>query len=88
MSPISRSRFEDEELVRALRTLRLWPRLSGFRGNAGADLAVLAASCARSPTGTSRKHRRFAEIEINPLRVMVDASRTSCVALDVVALRL
>ena len=27
--------FEDEELVRALRTLRLWPRLSGFRGNAG-----------------------------------------------------
>ena len=29
----------------------------------------------------------IAEIEINPLRVMVDANQTSCVALDVVALR-
>jgi hypothetical protein len=29
----------------------------------------------------------IAEIEINPLRVVIDADRTSCVALDVIALR-
>ena len=29
----------------------------------------------------------LAEIEINPLRVVVEADRTSCVALDIVALR-
>jgi hypothetical protein len=29
----------------------------------------------------------IAEIEINPLRVIVDADQTSCIALDVVALR-
>ena len=29
----------------------------------------------------------LAEIEINPLRVVVEAGQTSCVALDIVALR-
>jgi len=79
--------FEDEELVRALRTLRLWPRLSGFRGNAGADLAVLARIARAIADGYLAQASSIAEIEINPLRVMVDANQTSCVALDVVALR-
>ena len=79
--------FGDEELVSALRTLRLWPRLSGFRGNAGADLAVLARIVRAIADGYLAQASSIAEIEINPLRVMVDANQTSCVALDVVALR-
>jgi acyl-CoA synthetase (NDP forming) len=79
--------FEDEELVRALRTLRLWPRLAGFRGNAGSDLATLGRVVRAIADRYIAQASSIAEIEINPLRVMVDADQTSCIALDVVALR-
>jgi acyl-CoA synthetase (NDP forming) len=79
--------FEGEELVRAFRGLRLWPHLAGFRGKPAYDLAVLARM-ARAIAGVYVSEApSVAEIEINPLRVVVDAHGTSCVALDVVALR-
>ena len=79
--------FRDEELVRALRGLRLWPHLAGFRGQPGCDLSVLA-SVARAIAGVYLAQApALAEIEINPLRVIAGADQTSCVALDIVALR-
>jgi acyl-CoA synthetase (NDP forming) len=79
--------FEHEELVSALRTLRLWPRLAGFRGNAGSDLATLGRIVRAIADGYLAQASSMAEIEINPVRVIVDADQTSCIALDVVALR-
>jgi acetate---CoA ligase (ADP-forming) len=82
--------FEDAELVRALRGLRLWPHLAGFRGRPRCDLAVLAAT-ARAIADAyvaepSIAEPAIAEIEVNPLRVVVGHDGTSCVALDIVAL--
>jgi acyl-CoA synthetase (NDP forming) len=79
--------FSDEELVRALRGLRLWPHLEGYRGKPGTDIAVLARTVRAIADVYVAKARSIAEIEINPLRVIVDASKTECVALDVVVLR-
>jgi len=53
----------------------------------GADLAVLARIVRAIADGYVAQSSSIAEIEINPLRVMVDANQTNCVALDVVALR-
>jgi acetate---CoA ligase (ADP-forming) len=79
--------FTGEELLRALRGLRLWPHLAGFRGQPGCDLSVLAA-VARTVAGVYlATEPALAEIEINPLRVIAEADQTSCVALDIVALR-
>jgi acyl-CoA synthetase (NDP forming) len=78
--------FRDEELLRALRGLRLWPHLAGFRGQPGCDLSVLAA-VARAVAGVYLAQApALAELEINPLRVIAGADQTSCVALDIVAL--
>jgi len=78
--------FRDEELLRALRGLRLWPHLAGFRGQPGCDLSVLA-SVAHAIAGVYlAAASALAELEINPLRVIAEADQTSCVALDIVAL--
>jgi acetate---CoA ligase (ADP-forming) len=79
--------FRDEELLRALRALRLWPHLAGFRGQPGCDLSVLASVAHAIAELYLAQAPSMAEIEINPLRVVAEADRTSCVALDVVALR-
>jgi acyl-CoA synthetase (NDP forming) len=79
--------FGDGELVRALRGLRLWPRLSGFRGGPGCDLTVLARVARSIGEAYASEADSLAEVEVNPLRVIVDAESTSCVALDIVALR-
>jgi acetate---CoA ligase (ADP-forming) len=83
--------FEDAELVRALRGLRLWPHLAGFRGRPRCDLAVLAGTAraiADAYAGDAYAAApSIAEIEVNPLRVVVGEEGTSCVALDIVALR-
>ena len=79
--------FGDRELLRALRSLRLWPRLAGFRGNPGCDLSVLARVFQTIAGLYVTEASSIAEIEINPLRVVVDEDQTSCVALDVVVLR-
>ena len=79
--------FEDTELLRALRGLRLWPHLAGFRGKPGSDLAVLARTARAVADAYASEASSLAEIEINPLRVVADVDQTSCVALDIVALR-
>jgi acyl-CoA synthetase (NDP forming) len=79
--------FEDTELLRALRGLRLWPHLAGFRGKPGSDLAVLARTARAIADAYAAEASSLAEIEINPLRVVADVDQTSCVALDIVALR-
>ena len=40
--------FEDEELLRALRGLRLWPHLAGFRGQAGLPICPCSPASARA----------------------------------------
>ena len=80
-------RFSDEELLRALRGLRLWPHLAGFRGQPGCDLSVLASVAHAIAELYLATAPSMAEIEINPLRVVAEADRTSCIALDIVALR-
>ena len=79
--------FTGEELLRALRGLRLWPHLAGFRGEPGCDLSVLASVARTIAEVYLATASSLAEIEINPLRVVVEAGQTSCVALDIVALR-
>ena len=78
--------FDDAELIRTLRGLRLWPLLAGFRGRPPCDLTVLADT-ARAIAGAYEAEPSVAEIEVNPLRVVLGEDGTSCVALDIVALR-
>lgn len=79
--------FTGEEFLRALRGLRLWPHLAGFRGQPGCDLSVLAAVAHAIAGVYLATAPALAEIEINPLRVITEPDQTSCVALDIVALR-
>jgi acetate---CoA ligase (ADP-forming) len=79
--------FRDEELAGALRGLRLWPLLAGFRGKPGCDLSVLARVARTIAEVYLSRASAIAEIEINPLRIAVDRGETSCVALDAVVLR-
>ena len=79
--------FDDAELLRALRGLRLWPHLAGFRGRPPADLSVLAGAARAIAEAYASQAPALAEIEVNPLRVIVDRGGTDCVALDIVALR-
>jgi hypothetical protein len=79
--------FGDGELLRALRGLRLWPHLAGFRGRPAYDLAVLARAARAVAGAYASEAASLAEIEVNPLRVIVGQDGTSCVALDIVALR-
>jgi acetate---CoA ligase (ADP-forming) len=76
--------FTDEQLLRALRPLRLWQRLGGVRGAAAADPAELLrvarsfAALFVDPAGN------IAELEVNPLRVVVGEHGTECITLDAV----
>jgi acyl-CoA synthetase (NDP forming) len=79
--------FGEDELVRALRRLRLWPHLEGFRGKPGCDIAALARTAQAIAGVYMGTAGSLAEIEINPLRVIVDAHGTNFVALDAVVLR-
>jgi acetate---CoA ligase (ADP-forming) len=79
--------FGDGELLRALRGLRLWPYLAGFRGRPGCDLTVLARVARGIAGAYLARASSVAEIEVNPLRVVTDAGQSRCVALDIVALR-
>jgi acetate---CoA ligase (ADP-forming) len=79
--------FDDRELERALRGLRLWPHLAGFRGKPRSDLAVLAGAARAIADAYVSESAALAEIEVNPLRVVVDPDGTTCSALDIVALR-
>ncbi len=78
--------FTANELVDALRPLRIWPRLAGFRGMRGCDLDVLVRTARAIADLYLAEAKAVAEIEINPLRLLVDEA-TECVALDAVVLR-
>jgi acyl-CoA synthetase (NDP forming) len=76
--------FTDDQLLRALRPLRLWQRLAGVRGAAAADVGELLrvaqsfAALFADPAGD------VAELEVNPLRVVVGEHGTECITLDAV----
>jgi acyl-CoA synthetase (NDP forming) len=58
----------EDEVLAALRRLRLWPLLDGYRGRARADVAALAAMALR--LGELMQARpELEEIEINPVLV-------------------
>jgi acyl-CoA synthetase (NDP forming) len=78
--------FDDAEFLRALRGLRSWPLLAGFRGRPACDVAVLAQAARGIADAFASGEPGVAEIEVNPLRVVVEAGVTSCIALDIVAL--
>ncbi len=57
----------------ALRRLRLWPRLDGYRGRPRADLAA-AVEAALAVEALMRATHRIAEVEINPLMVLAQGA--------------
>jgi acyl-CoA synthetase (NDP forming) len=77
--------FDDGELVAALRPLRIWHQLAGFRGRPAADLDVLAR-IVQAVVRAYLAEPTVQEIELNPVRVVVTGSGTKCLALDVVML--
>ncbi|MFN3644581.1 MAG: acetate--CoA ligase family protein, partial [Gemmobacter sp.] len=56
------------EIEAALRRLRLWPRLDGYRGRPRADVAAVV-DAALAVQALMRVAPRLAEVEINPLMV-------------------
>ncbi|MFE5699593.1 acetate--CoA ligase family protein [Rhodococcus koreensis] len=79
--------FSDEEFNRALKPLRLWHRLTGFRGSVPYDIATLRATAQSVAERYLSVADSVSEIEINPLRLIVDERGTDCVALDAVVLK-
>lgn len=75
--------FHDAELGAALRSLRIWHHLVGFRGRPAADLDVLARTV-QAVVRAYRSEPTVREIELNPVRVIVTESATTCLALDAV----
>ncbi|MGH3509742.1 MAG: acetate--CoA ligase family protein [Nocardioidaceae bacterium] len=67
-----------DELLGALRTLRVWPLLTGYRGRSGDVASVVGAVEAVVAAATAYPHR-LVEIEVNPLLVLPDRA----VAVDV-----
>jgi acetate---CoA ligase (ADP-forming) len=68
-----------DQVVAALRDLRLWPMLDGHRGRPKPDLDVVIQTVMRLQT-LFLAEDRFVEIEINPLMV----TRTEAIAADAV----
>jgi acetyl-CoA synthetase len=56
----------DAEILQALRGLRLWPLLAGFRGRS-ADLPAVVDAVARIAAFATDLDDRLAELEVNPL---------------------
>ena len=71
-----------DQVLAALRGLRLWPLLDGYRGRPKADVAAVAAMAVR--LGALMADPSFEEIEINPVLVRVDGA----VAVDALIRRL
>ncbi|MER5527336.1 acetate--CoA ligase family protein [Streptomyces sp. NPDC002677] len=78
--------FTDEQFTRALSPLRLWRRMQGVRGGRAADAAQLTRVAQAFATMFLAEAGRVAEIEVNPLRMVVGESGTDCVTLDAVLL--
>lgn len=72
----------EDEVLAALRCLRLWPLLDGYRGRAKADAAVLAAMAVRLGAAMAADPA-LEEIEINPVLLR----ETGAVAVDALVRR-
>jgi acyl-CoA synthetase (NDP forming) len=79
--------FTDEQFDRAIRQLRMWPLLAGFRGAPACDLEALAAIARGLAQSYLDSGGTLGEIEINPLRAVATSVATDYVALDVVVLK-
>ena len=62
----------EAEVLAALRDLRLWPLLDGYRGRPKADVAALAAMAVR--LGALMADPSFEEIEINPVLLRTEGA--------------
>jgi acyl-CoA synthetase (NDP forming) len=78
--------FTDEEFEAAVRRLRVWHRLRGFRGAPASDLRAVADAVRKVGAIYLGSGGQLTEVEINPLRVIVGAAATECVVLDAMLL--
>jgi len=62
----------EAQVLGALRGLRLWPLLDGYRGRARADVGALCAMAVR--VGALMADPSFEEVEINPVLLRVDGA--------------
>jgi acetate---CoA ligase (ADP-forming) len=76
--------FTDEQLLRALRPLRLWSRLQGVRGRPAADVDEFVRTVRAFADLFTDDAGSIAELEVNPLRLVVSAEGTECITLDAV----
>ena len=61
------------EIERALRTLKVWPLVEGFRGRSGDQAAVIAA--VEAVARFAEAHRGLVEeLDVNPLLVLKDGA--------------
>lgn len=58
----------------ALRSLRIWPLIEGYRGKAGADLDAIIAAIMALQDYVIANVDRISEVEINPLMCTADAA--------------
>jgi acyl-CoA synthetase (NDP forming) len=56
-----------EDIETALRRLRLFPVIAGYRGKAGADIAAIVRAVMAVQAYVEANHGRVEEVEINPL---------------------
>ena len=68
-----------DEITEALKTLRLWPLLDGYRGRARADVAAFVEA-ALALQALMLASARLQEVEINPLMLR----ESGAVAVDAV----
>jgi acetate---CoA ligase (ADP-forming) len=76
--------FTDEQFVHALAPLRLWQRLQGVRGGAVVDIAELTRVAQAFAVLFVDEAEAIAELEVNPLRLVVTETGTEAVTLDAV----
>ena len=70
------------EVERALRGLRLYRLLAGFRGSAPVDMPALVSTIVASGWLAADLVQEYPEIDVNPLI----AGATSCIAVDALML--
>jgi ATP-grasp domain len=78
--------FDEGQFRRALRPLRLWSRLQGFRGGPPADIGTLYRIARAFAERYVHERDRVAEAEVNPVRLLVSEAGIDCVALDAVVI--
>ncbi len=61
---------DSETVVRALRSLRIFPLLNGFRGKPGTDMALLTETILKLAKFAEENAAEIDELDINPLLVM------------------